>query len=150
MRKLDLTDEEKEERRKAMHRANQMRYRIKKGDLSVGRPRGRTRDDEEVVSVSSAAGVVVHKIQKKDAEWRPMPKAILTKDSKLEDLLPWAMEVAEELRQSPNPAAWASALNSVLKILEFLDKKIPPSLPDVKPRPRQTIIIEEEQGDDEE
>lgn len=150
MKKLDLTDEEREERRLALQRARQERYRLRKGDLRVGRPRGRRKDDEEVVSISSAAGVVVHKIQKKDPEWRPMPKAMLTKDSKLEDLLPWAMEVAEELRQSPNPAAWASALNSVLKILEFLDKKIPPSLPDVKPRPRQIIIIDEEQESDDE
>lgn len=150
MAKLNLTEEEKEERRKALHRARQMKYRIKKGDLSVGRPRGRTRNDEEIVSVSSAAGVVLHQIQKKEKEWRPMPKAILTKDSKLEDLLPWCMEVAEELRQSPNPAAWASSLNSVLKILEFLDKKIPPTLPDVKPRPRQIIVIDDEEKDDEE
>lgn len=145
-RKSQFTPEERKARERELNRLRVERHRIKHGDLRVGR--GRIKDDEEVTTTISD-NKIIHRIEKKEPAWRPMPTTQLTKDSKLEDLLPWAMEVAEELRQNPAPAAWASALNSVLKIIEFLDKKIPPTMPDVKPRPRQTIIIEDVKEDEE-
>lgn len=143
---LNLTDEQKEARKKELARLRAQRFRLRHGDLSVGL--GKLKKGE-TATTTYAGQTVVHRIEKEE-KWRPSPETVLTKDSKLEDLLPWAMEVAEELRQTPNPAAWASALNSVLKILEYLDKKIPPSLPDVKPRPRQVIVIEEDEVRDDE
>lgn len=148
MARLNLTEEEKKERQRELNRLRVEKYRIKHGDLRVGRPRGGLKQDEEITS-EIKGNTLIHRVEKKEPVWRPSPTTQLTRDSKLEDLLPWAMEVAEELRQNPAPAAWASALNSVLKIIEFLDKKIPPTMPDVKPRPRQLIVIDDEQEEEE-
>lgn len=140
----ELTEEELEEKRRK-NRERVTRYRVKHGILSTGR--GQVKRGEKVTS-EIKNGVLVH-TRERD-EWRPQPQTHLTKDSKLEDLLPWAMEVAEELRCNPTPAAWASALNSVLKIIEYLDKKLPPTMPEVKPRPRKVIVLSDEKEETEE
>lgn len=145
-----LTPEQKLERKRAMNRLRQQNYRIRHKDERLGRPSGRPKKGE-TCQTEVRDGVIIHTIKEPaKEEWRPLPKITLNKNSKLEDLLPWAMEVAEELRQCPVPAAWASALTSVLKIIEFLDKKLPPTMPDVKPRPRQTIVIEDTHKEEEE
>lgn len=132
---MPVSDEE----RRRQTRERVARYRLKHGEMNVGR--GQTKRGE-VVTSEYKNGVMIHTRERE--EWRPEPQIHLTKDSKLEDLLPWAMEVAEELRSNPTPAAWASALNSVLKIIEYLDKKLPPKMPDVKPRPRQVIVLSDD------
>lgn len=145
-KRLDLTDEERKARSNELARARMVRYRIRKGDLSVGRGRkARAGEEFETERVGTA---LIHRVKNHADEWRPAPTVVLTKDSKPEDLLSWVMEVAEELRMCPNPAAWASSLNAIIKILEFLDKKMPPKMPDVKPRPRQIIVIEDEQPEE--
>lgn len=141
-----MTEEERKEKIREQTRLRVERYRMRHKDPSLGRCRVKK---GETVTTYEKGGSLVH-IKEAAEMWRPEPKTRLTKDSKLEDLLPWAMEVAEELRSNPAPAAWASALNAVLKIVEYLDKKLPPRMPDVKPRPRQTIVLSEEEKEDEE
>ena len=142
MRPKHLTDEERIERQRERWRNKEKAKRIRKGDLSVGR--GQVKKDE-IVTTERVGQSTIHTKAPKEV-WRPEPTVQLTADSKLEDLLPWALEVAESLRSCGNPAAWASSLNSVLKIIEFLDKKLPPVLPEAKPRPRRAILIDNDRG----
>lgn len=143
---LKMTEEEKKAHQRELGRLRVERYRARHGDKSLGR--GQTHKGEKITTIEKG-GALIH-IKEAAQAWRPEIKTRLTRDSKLEDLLPWAMEVAEELRSNPTPAAWASALNSVLKIIEYLDKKLPPKMPEVKPRPRQVIVIEDETKETEE
>lgn len=139
--------ESKEERKRRLSRERQLKYRLKKGDTSVGL--GQLKKGEVAETEVIGKNIIIHNRRKDDEDWMPRTDLELTKNSKLEDLLPWALEVAEQLKQSPAPAAWASALNSVLKIIEHLDKKLPQVLPTPKPRPRQIIEIEENEVIDE-
>lgn len=141
-------DETKEERAKRLNRERQLRHRIRRGDPSVMRGRDQ---DKNVTTIVVGDKIIHHKKEAKTKaqEWRPRPTITLHKKSTIEDMREWCMDVAEELRQCSVPAAWASALNSILKLIENLDKKMPQKLPEVKERPRATIIIEDDEAEEE-
>ena len=127
-----LSAEEKILRRKI----SQAKYRASKGHM-VGCGSGRRPSYEK--NVMKQIGDVF--IQQSEPVFIPKSTKRITKDSKIEDIIDWCMDVAESLRECPNPAAWASSLNGVLKLIQLLQSQLPPPVQEVKPRPRVVIEI---------
>lgn len=134
------TEEERLVAQRERTRERVARYKLKTTDANIGIGKGRPFNGE-TRTMKKIGNYVVHKRDYKDC-WRPEPTIELTKDSTVDDMLKWVLEVAEELRQNPAPAAWASAMNNVLKIIEYMDKRFPPERPPAKPRPRACIVID--------
>lgn len=137
------SDEELKEHR----RITQIKYRAAHG-VRVGTPAGRPKQNTGVITTTRQIGDVIISSNEEQKPYIPTTNIKLTKDSKIEDILQWCMDLAESLKDCPYPAAWASALQSVLKIVQILDAKLPPPIVEPKPRPRMAIIIDEDEEDD--
>lgn len=133
------TPEERKERRRIAN----AKYRASKGCM-VGVGGGR-RPSYEKTTMRQIGDVFV---QSSKPVFIPKSSKRLTKDSKIEDIVEWCMEVAESLKECPNPAAWGSALTSVLKLIQILEAQLPPPIQEVQPRPRVAIVIEENEGEE--
>lgn len=133
------TPEERKERRRIAN----AKYRASKGCM-VGVGGGR-RPSYEKTTMRQIGDVF---IQQSEPVFIPKSTKRITKDSKIEDIIDWCMEVAESLRECPNPAAWASSLNGVLKLIQILEAQLPPPIQEVQPRPRVAIVIEDDEEEE--
>lgn len=134
-----LTDEQRALNRKI----TQMKYRASHG-VRVGIGSGRPSPNYGYKTIVTYSGNNVNSVTEKEPVFKPQLNKKLTKDSKIEDIIQWCMDLAESLKNCPNPAAWASALQNTLKIIQILDSRLPPPIVEPKPRPRVAIVIEEE------
>lgn len=137
-----LTPEEVKEHR----RISQLKYRAAHG-VRVGTPAGRPRQNSGFITTTRQIGDVISTTTEEQEPFIPTSTIHLNKDSKIEDIIQWCMELAESLRYCPSPAAWASALQNTLKIVQILDSRLPPPIVEPKPRPRKAIIIEDDEYD---
>ena len=135
-----LTPEEVKEHR----RITQLKYRAAHG-VRVGTPAGRPKQNTGFITTTRQVGDVIVSQTEEQQPYIPQSTIRLNKDSKIEDIIQWCMELAESLRCCPNPAAWSSALQNTLKIVQILDSRLPPPIVEPKPRPRVAIIIEDDE-----
>lgn len=135
-----LTPEEVKEHR----RITQLKYRAAHG-VRVGTPAGRPKQNTGFITTTRQVGDVIVSQTEEQQPYIPQSTIRLNKDSKIEDIIQWCMELAESLRYCPNPAAWSSALQNTLKIVQILDSRLPPPIVEPKPRPRVAIIIEDDE-----
>ncbi len=135
-----LTEEEKKEHR----RIATARYRLKKG-IAVGAKRGRPAAGiERTVDNSGVVPVV------KEEPVFLKPKKRINKDSTFDDVCDYILEICDNLVNCPNPAAWASAANTMHRVLETMIKLQPPKPVEPIKRPRVQIVIDETEPQEDE
>lgn len=69
---------------------------------------------------------------------------VLPQNPSIEDVMQWVFKVSEKLNNCNLPAAWSAASANMLKAALIMKELSPPEVPEVKPRPRKVIIIDED------
>lgn len=135
-----LTEEERKEHR----RIATARYRLKKG-VAVGTKPGRPAtgtvkfvDNSGVVPVVKEEPVFIK------------PKKRISKDSNFDEVCDYILDICDSLVNCPNPAAWASAANTMHRVLETMIKLQPPKPVEPIKRPRVQIVIDETEPQEDE
>lgn len=70
---------------------------------------------------------------------------VLPANPKIEDVMQWVFKVSQRLSDCNLPAAWSAASANMLKAALIMKELAPPEIPDVKPRPRKVILIDEDE-----